>query len=95
VPALLRAGDFVRTGSTATIDGVPDAFEITSTAGAPTPVSIWIAPATSLPLRVVTGAEQRDVTWLDPAGNLDQLRIEPPAGFTRVSPPTGGGGGAR
>jgi len=89
VPSLLRAGELVRTDDTATVGGVADAFEIKSAAGGGPPVTIWIDPSTFLPLRIVTGGEQRDVTWLDPATNLDQLRLEPPAGFTRVSPPTG------
>jgi hypothetical protein len=89
LPDLLRSGELVRTGARAAIDGVANAFEVRTARDAQTPTSIWIDPATDLPLRVVTGAVQQDVAWLDPETALYQLQVEPPSGFAQIAPPAG------
>jgi len=87
LPDLLGSGELVRTGSTAAVDGVTKAFEVTTAKDSQTPIRIWVDPATNLPLRIIAGAVQQDVSWLDPATEQDQLRVEPPTGFAQVAPP--------
>jgi hypothetical protein len=95
LPGLLGSGELVRTGSTAAVDGVTEAFEVTTAKDSQTPIRIWVDPATNLPLRIIAGAVQQDVSWLDPAAGQDQLRVEPPTGFAQVAPPAGAAQGAQ
>ena len=74
------------------VDGA-DAITLTSRSGSPLTETIWVNPATYLPVRVVlrsaagSAALQHtaDITWLQPtAQNLARLAVPIPAGFRRV-----------
>jgi hypothetical protein len=69
------------------VDGT-DAIKITGGKGL---TVLWVNPATYLPVRVVTGGQQRiqtDFRWLPPTpAHLAQLRVPVPAGFRQVRPP--------
>jgi hypothetical protein len=82
------------------VDGT-EAIELTNRPDSPVPETIWVSPATYLPLRVVLGAgpgqpfvrQTADMTWLQPTTqNLAKLKVPIPAGFRHVSPGKAGGG---
>lgn len=50
------------------------------------PTTLYISPATYLPIRVVIGGLRRDYRWLAPtAANLAMLKVRIPPGFRRVN----------
>jgi hypothetical protein len=74
------------------VDGV-EAIELASRPGRPGSETVWVSPATYLPVRVTvrvgsgTAAFQRtaDITWLAPtAQNQSRLTVPIPAGFRHV-----------
>lgn len=76
------------------VDGT-EAIELTSRPGSPIPETVWVDPATYLPVRMVVhpypglpgGARTADITWLPPtAQNLAKLTVSVPAGFRQVTP---------
>lgn len=66
------------------VDGI-DAIKIS---GQGRPLTLFVDPATYLPIQLDIGPGQIDFTWLQPtAANLAQLKLSIPAGFRQVSPP--------
>jgi hypothetical protein len=74
------------------IDGI-EATELASRAGSLISETIWVSPATYLPVRVVVrrapgspvGQQTVDITWLPPTSeNLAELTVPIPAGFRQV-----------
>ena len=57
------------------------------------PTTLYISPATYLPIRVVIGGLRQDYRWLAPtAANLSMLKVRIPPGFRRVNNATGPSG---
>jgi hypothetical protein len=49
------------------------------------PLTVYVSPATYLPVRVVIGGLRQDYRWLAPtAANLAMLKVHIPPGFRRV-----------
>ena len=49
------------------------------------PITLYVSPATYLPIRVVIGGLRQDYRWLAPtAANLAMLKVRIPPGFRRV-----------
>jgi hypothetical protein len=70
------------------VDGV-DAIKLSGDRGLET---LWVDPATYLPVRTIMGPpqgrSQADFQWIAPTpANLAQLSVKVPAGFTRVPAP--------
>jgi hypothetical protein len=87
----VSCGSLVATGRQR-IDGI-DAIKLTSKSGSPIDESIWVSPATYLPVRVVARSDPgtagqwqtADITWLRPtARNLARLSVGVPSGFHQV-----------
>ena len=69
------------------VDGI-DAVKIT---GHGRPLTLFVDPATYLPVQLDIGPGRIDFTWLSPtAANLAQLKLSVPAGFQQVPPPQPG-----
>jgi hypothetical protein len=76
-----------------TVDGIA-AIELSSSPGSQLAETVWVNPATYLPVRIVVHPfpgkptwESADIAWLPPtAQNLARLTVPIPAGFRRVSP---------
>jgi hypothetical protein len=75
------------------VDGI-QAIELTSSPDSPIAETIWVGPATYLPVRVVVRpapgqpgpSQTAEITWLPPtAPNLADLTVPIPAGFRHVS----------
>jgi len=68
--------------------GGVDALKITASSG---PLTLWVNPATYLPMRLEAGGLQTDFQWLPPTpANLAMLNMPAPAGFHQVPPPASG-----
>jgi hypothetical protein len=66
------------------IDGT-DALKITGNSGQ---LTLWVNPATYLPVRLQTGGLRTDFQWLRPApAHRAVLNLPVPAGFRQVQPP--------
>jgi len=49
------------------------------------PITLYVSPATYLPIRIVIGGLRQDYRWLAPtAANLAMLKVRIPPGFRRV-----------
>jgi hypothetical protein len=69
------------------IDGI-DAIKLAGST--PGWITLWVDPATYLPIQVTDGAVQSEFQWLPAsAANLAQLNVVVPAGFQQVQPPPG------
>jgi hypothetical protein len=54
------------------------------------PITLYVSPATYLPIRIVIGGLRQDYQWLAPtAANLAMLKVNIPPRFRRVSNATG------
>jgi len=91
-PAFIRSqlscGEY-RVAGRQWIDGI-DAIKIT---GNESHLTLWVSPATYLPVRLVAGPgtaqRQTDFSWLAPTpANLAALNVTVPAGFQQVAPPS-------
>jgi hypothetical protein len=83
IRAQLACGAYTLAGRQA-VGGV-DAIKITASSGH---LTLWVNPATYLPMRLQDGGLQTDFQWLHPTpGNLAMLNMPVPAGFHQVSPP--------
>ena len=50
------------------------------------PITLYVSPATYLPIRIVIGGLRQDYRWLAPtAANLAMLKVRIPPGFRRVN----------
>jgi hypothetical protein len=66
--------------------GGVDALEITGSSGH---LTLWVNPATYLPVRLKLGGLQTDFQWLSPTpAGLALLNMAVPAGFHQVPPPS-------
>jgi hypothetical protein len=83
IRAQLACGAYTVAGRQA-VDGV-DALTIAATSGH---LTLWVNPATYLPVQLEAGGLQTDFQWLHPTpGNLAMLTMPVPAGFHQVPPP--------
>ena len=91
-PAFIRSqlscGEY-RVAGRQWVDGI-DAIKIT---GSESHITLWVSPATYLPVRLVDGPgaaqRQTDFSWLAPtSANLAALNVTVPAGFQQVAPPS-------
>jgi hypothetical protein len=83
IRAQLSCGAYAVAGRQA-VDGA-DALKITSNSGR---LTLWVDPATYLPLRLETGGLQTDFQWLRPTpAHRAMLNMPVPAGFRQVPPP--------
>jgi hypothetical protein len=89
----VACGALVVAGWRVRVDGI-EAIELTSRRHSLITETIWVNPATDLPVRVVVRSppgrpairETADITWLPPAAqNLAKLTVPIPAEFRRVS----------
>ena len=92
IQAALDCGGLSVTGRTRV--GGATAIKLTGTQRlAKLPITLYISPATYLPIRVVIGGVRQDYRWLAPtAAGLSMLKVRIPSGFRRVSNPAGPSG---
>jgi hypothetical protein len=84
IRAQLACGAYTVAGTQAV--GGADALKITANSGR---LTLWVNPATYLPVRLETGGLQTGFQWLSPtAANLSMLNMPVPAGFHQVPPPS-------
>ena len=84
IHAALACGGLTTTGRTR-VDGAA-AIVLTGTQRmAKLPITLYVSPATYLPIRIVIGGLRQDYRWLAPtAANLAMLKVRIPPGFRRV-----------
>lgn len=83
IRAQLTCGAYAVAGKQA-VDGV-DALKITGNSGH---LTLWVNPATYLPMRLEAGGLQTDFQWLRPTpAHRATLDMPVPAGFHQVPPP--------
>jgi hypothetical protein len=89
IHAALACGGLSVTGRIR-MGGAP-AIKLTGTQRLATlPITLYISPATYLPIRVVISGLRQDYRWLAPtAANLAMLKVHIPPGFRRVNNTTG------
>jgi len=86
IRAQLACGAYTVAGKQ--VVGGVDALKITASSG---PLTLWVNPATYLPMRLEAGGLQTDFQWLPPTpANLAMLNMPAPAGFHQVPPPASG-----
>jgi hypothetical protein len=87
VKATVACGALAADGH-AVVDGV-DTIKLVGTAKSKArPLTVYVDPATYLPLRVVELGQQTDYQWLQATpANIAQLRVPVPAGFRRTAQP--------
>ena len=88
----LACGGLSVTGRTR-VDGAA-AIKLTGTRRlAKPPITLYVSPATYLPIRIVIGGLREDYRWLAPtAANLAMLKVRIPPGFRRVKSTAGPSG---